>query len=218
MCGRFTISVNKESIQNYLQSYFEINFEDQFSPRYNIAPNQKVLAIIHDGNRYRAGYIKWGFIPQSKPKYQIINVRAETIEQKPFFKDSFLRRRCLIIADSFYEWKKGSKEPVRFYLHHLPFAFAGIYNVRILENGEKEATCAIITTNANNIVRKVHYRMPVIIEKDKYAQWLKPHQDLKVLKSLLVPYEKEMDGYIVSQMVNNPQNDNPECLEKIKDL
>ena len=146
MCGRFTLSVNKYSLDDYLRDYYQIeNFAYNFKlPRYNIAPGQPVLAIINDGEKNRIGTLHWGFIPpfvkDDNSAKQLINARAETIAIKPSFKKAFKYYRCVILADGFYEWKKtgGDKIPMRFLVKDQEiFGFAGIWGTYTRPDGTK---------------------------------------------------------------------------------
>lgn len=221
MCGRVAISIPKEDLQNYLYDYFSIEeFNlNRYKPSYNIAPSQNVLAILNDGKQNRAGYLKWGYIPSyaKDEKTTIINTRSETITEKNAFKDSFFQRRMIIPVDSFYEWQKD-KTPVRIFLKDKSiFALAAIWNSFQKENGEKIFTFSIITTNANNLIKDIHDRMPVIIPVDKIDNWLNPNnKDIDDLKSMLIPFSEDlMTYYQVSKDINSPKNDYPELIEKV---
>lgn len=222
MCGRFTIGVPKEVIRDYLIKYYNLEFnlefsEDFYLPRYNVAPRQKVLAIIHDGKNYRVGLLRWGFIPHFSDM-EIINAKGETLEEKPSFKDAFQKRRCVILADGFYEWKKVDNKKIPFHFtvdNRIIFPIAGLYNVKTLDDGTKLSTCLIITTKANQIVSEVHDRMPVILTEEEKSMWLNPHNDINKIKSLLTPYQEKMTSYQVPSIVNNPKIDQIECIKKV---
>ena len=222
MCGRFSLA--EDAFQ--LQRYFEFLLTEEFPPRYNIAPGQPILAVISDGQKRRAGTLKWGLVPSWAKDHKVgskmINARAEGIDEKPSFKDAFKRRRCLIIADGFYEWKKTgeSKQPYRFIMKSKePFAFAGLWET--WKKGERPLhTCTIITTTPNAVTKDVHDRMPVILPKEKHDLWLDPRNaDTEYLKSLLMPYSaEEMEKYPVSTHVNNPKNEMAELLSPLRSL
>ncbi|MFD5853903.1 SOS response-associated peptidase [Cytobacillus pseudoceanisediminis] len=223
MCGRFSLT---EDI-SILQQYFDFEISEEITPRYNIAPSQRVLTVLSDGQERRAGTMKWGLVPfwakDEKIGYKMINARAEGIDEKPSFKHAFKRRRCLILTNGFYEWKKqedGNKQPYRFVMKdNKPFAFAGLWET--WKKGEKPLhSCTIITTTPNKITEDVHDRMPVILHQDSYDLWLNPkNNDTEHLKSLLVPYPaEEMDLYPVSTMVNSPKNDIAEILAPLNSL
>ena len=164
---------------------------------------------------------RWGLIPSWAKDISIgaklINARAETLQEKPSFRESFKRRRCLIVADGFYEWKKqaGKKQPFYFRLENTePFAFAGLWDRWHSPDGDVLETCTIITTEANQLAATVHDRMPVILSPDSYDRWLDPkHQTSANLESLLRPYPTtEMTAYLVSPSVNSPTHDQPDCV------
>lgn len=205
MCGRFSLTEDISA----LQQYFNFEIAEEITPRYNIAPSQRILTIISDGQNRRAGTMKWGLVPfwanDEKIGYKMINARAEGIDEKPSFKHAFKRRRCLIVANGFYEWKKqedGNKQPYHFIMKNKkPFAFAGLWET--WKKGEQPLhSCTIITTTPNEVTEDVHDRMPVILHQDSYDLWLNPkNDDTEHLKSLLVPFPaEEMDLYPVSTM------------------
>lgn len=224
MCGRFTITATKAEMDDYLRNYFSItNFNiDDYTPRYNASPTQNILSIISDGYNYRAGFLKWGFVPEyaKDMKFFSINSRAETIDEKPTFKKAFLTKRCIIPVDSFYEWKKkGTKKtPLRILMKDEKiFALAGIWNTTII-NDTKIHTFSIVTSKANDLMANIHDRMPVILDHDKIPLWLDPtNRDPNLLKSLLVPYDdNKMTFYEVSSEVNSSRIDKPDLINKIK--
>lgn len=222
MCGRFTLTDN--IVQ--LQAFFEFDFDEETIPRYNIAPGQKILTILSDGLTRKGRNMKWGLVPSwardEKIGYKMINARGETIEEKPSFKQAFQRRRCLILADGFYEWKKteNGKQPYRFVMKdRKPFAFAGIWET--WTNGTQPLTsCTIITTGPNDVTKDVHDRMPVILPTDTYERWLDPgFQQIGELKDLLQPYPaEEMEKYEVSTLVNAAKNELPELITPLNSL
>jgi putative SOS response-associated peptidase YedK len=150
----------------------------------------------------------------------MINARAETLNEKPSFKTTFKKRRCLIVADGFYEWRKDRKvkTPVYFRLKSKgPFGFAGLYDVWTSPEGKQISTCTIITTGPNELMEPIHNRMPVIIPKAQETLWLDSAlQDEKLLFPMLKPYDsQEMEVYDVSQIVNSPRNNSPECIKPV---
>ncbi|HEY4554699.1 MAG TPA: SOS response-associated peptidase [Bacillaceae bacterium] len=221
MCGRYSLFPDRAELA---ERFDLVNMEEfDWMERYNIAPSQNVLAIIRGEEGRRAGLLKWGLVPvwAKDPKigYKMINARAETVDQKPSFKRLLKRRRCLIPADGFYEWKKEKKEkhPFRFQLKTKePFAFAGLWD-KWVQNGTALYTCTIITTEANELVRDVHDRMPVILEPGSEQIWLdRTMEDEAYLKSLLIPFEAgKMETYPVSPLVNSPKNDTKEILNSL---
>jgi len=217
MCGRFSLS----NVSDILKR-FNLSLPD-FLPRYNVSPSQEVLAIVND-QTYQLKRFQWGLIPfWSKEKSSgMINARAETVEKKPSFKHSFKRRRCLIPADGFYEWKKEStgKKPYRFILKtQVPFNFAGLWDTWTSPEGLNIQSCTIITTVANELVSSVHHRMPVILSEDAEVAWLSHDVDVLKLKELMHPFSsQQMEGYKISSLVNSPQNDCPEIVRHVKKL
>lgn len=221
MCGRYSLF----SKQDVVTERFQLANSEQLEwvERYNIAPSQQVLAIIRDEKGNRAGFLKWGLVPSwaTDPKigYKMINARMETVDHKPSFKRLLRRRRCLIPADGFYEWKRDGdkKQPYRFQLKtKLPFAFAGLWDR--WEEGDKVIhSCTIITTEANTLVRDVHNRMPVILRNEAEQIWLdRTIEDSAKLKQLLLPYGAEdMESYPVSTLVNSPKNDQKEIIQSL---
>ncbi len=215
MCGRFSQSLRSEAIAEAFQL---IEIPD-WQPRYNIAPTQMIPAIVaaESGNR-QFKPLRWGLIPSwSKDPTigaKLINARSETVAEKPSFRSAFKQRRCLILADGFYEWRKqsGKKQPFYFRLENgSPFAFAGLWERWDSEDSRLE-TCTILTTEANQTVAQVHDRMPVILKADSYDRWLDPSQPPALLQELLRPYDSDlMTAYPVSLSVNSPWNDTPDC-------
>jgi putative SOS response-associated peptidase YedK len=228
MCGRFTITISYEELLDYLDETFDIkttHIEPSDVKRYNVAPTQNVIAIIHDGQKYRAGTLKWGLIPSfakdEKSAFQMINAKAETIDEKVSFKNLIQSKRCLIVADSFYEWKrvKNEKQPLRFLLkNHKPFTMAGLWTTYQRPDGHKVHTCTIITTQANALVSKIHERMPVIIPNEHQSLWLDHTiQYDQNLAKLLVPYdESKMESYEVKKDVNLATYEDPSCILPLK--
>lgn len=181
-------------------------------PRYNIAPSQEVLTILPDGERREVRSIRWGLIPWwSKEAKGFINARVETIDTKPSFKESFERRRCLILADGFYEWERFGKISQPYYFQMKDqgvFAFAGVWDRWQQQDGEIVMSCAIITTVANELLAEIHTRMPVILESDVHDRWLDDNTEFAALKALLVPFPAvQMMSHAVSYDVNDPKVD-----------
>jgi len=178
-------------------------------PRYNIAPSQSILAIIQVDDEHEASLLRWGLIPswRKEPK-GFINARAETLEEKPSFKESFQQRRCLIPADGFYECERTGKiaPPYFFQIRdESPFAFAGIWDT--WQVGRQSITsCAIITTTANELLAPIHNRIPVIFPHEKYETWISG--ELETVRDLLTPFPaSEMTSHAVSYDVNHPMID-----------
>ncbi len=195
-------------------------------PRYNIAPSQSSSVIVADGLR-RLKIMRWGLIPAwaKDPKIgnQTINARAETVAEKPSYRSAFRKRRCLVLADGYYEWVeivgRSYRVPLRYVLqNNEPFAFAGLWESWKKPDGSNLESYSIITTTPNKLAAKVHDRMPVILNEKDFDEWLDPsNEDTDKLKKLLVPYSDDsMDVYEVSRDVNSPKNDNPDCIKPIE--
>ncbi|MFB8426043.1 SOS response-associated peptidase [Priestia megaterium] len=224
MCGRFSLTTDIAELQE--QFNFDFNGEFTFGSRFNIAPSQQVLTLGSSKGKRVGTTMKWGLVPywadDIKIGYKMINARGESVNEKASFKRPFKSKRCLILADGFYEWKKEgkNKQPFRFVMKdERPFAFAGLWEQ--WNRGEEPLyTCTIITTKPNEVTEKVHDRMPVILEEDAYDLWLDPQmEDSEYLKSLLVPYPAEqMKMYPVSTIVNSPKNDVKECLAPLNSI
>jgi putative SOS response-associated peptidase YedK len=213
MCGRFTlkrverVKFEKVDLRQYILS----------QPRYNIAPSQPVWAITQSREQRQITEFQWGLIPSWSDKPAgIINARAESIEEKPSFSESFRRRRCLIPADGFYEWEKLGKavQPHFFQLKSgEPFMFAGIWD-RWTRNGPTINSCAIITTNANELLSEIHHRMPVILDSESYDEWLQTNARVEDLLTLLTPFPSSaMQGHTVAQKVNDAKVDEASLVE-----
>jgi putative SOS response-associated peptidase YedK len=223
MCGRYTITVTIEELMlRYLAEMPAVPFH---LPRYNVAPTQMVPAVVNDGRQNRLGQLKWGLIPpwakDERDGAKMINARAETLQERPAFRNAFQRKRCLIPADGFYEWKAvpGGKQPYRIRLRSGEiFSMAGLYETWIAPDGHKISSFAIVTTEPNPLMADIHNRMPVILRPEDEALWLdRTVQDTELLKKLLVPYPAdEMEAYEVDKRVGNPAFDDPACLEKVK--
>jgi len=193
MCGRFVLVTDLRKIQESFNVQ-EVSCEHQ--PDWNIMPDHLVPAVIYHQGINQLVCFKWGLIPSFTKDPSIagkmINARAETVDKKPSFRDAFRKRRCLIIADGFYEWTKEGKIkiPIYYYLKSgRPFGFAGLYETWISPDGKEIHTCVIITTDANELIAPVHNRMPVILSKESEKDWLDDNKiDAKNLLSILKPY------------------------------
>lgn len=224
MCGRFALYADYKVILERFsieQASFD---ENEYEPSYNIAPSQLIAAVVSDGNKNRLGKLKWGLIPpwakDAKIGYKMINARAETAAEKPSFRNAFKKKRCLIIADSFYEWRKEEegKTPMLIKMKsEEPFAFAGLWESWESPEGEPIHSCSILTTKPNGVMASIHDRMPVILSKEAEKIWLDPNvQDIEMLESVLKPYEDgEMEAYQVSEEVNSPKNNKADLIRKI---
>ena len=224
MCGRFTLTADQQMLKAYLDAGYDIKDVPDFDvPRYNIAPSQQIISLLSDGHDYRVGTLKWGFIPPfaKDDAFSIINAKSETLDTKPAFKSSFLSKRCVVLADGFYEWqtKDGQKHPFYIYLKdHSIFAMAAIWHTHQSSSGLKHHTVAIVTTHANEMMSSIHDRMPVMLNHKDVYDWLNPSiKDVHLLKSLLKPYDtKGMQHHEVSSYVNTFKHDDPSCIVPVK--
>lgn len=225
MCGRFTLRASAKDIADL----FQVEVGPELFPRFNVAPTQEVLAIRAaadaDGgspNLREAVRLHWGLIPSwaKDPKIgnSLINARAETVATKPAFRSAFKKQRCLVLADGFYEWKKTGKAKQPYYITRpdgLPFAFAGLYEH--WRHGELTIdSCTIITTDANETVKELHNRMPVILAPTDFSTWLNPQEAPPRLQELLRPLpEDELTLFPVSTKVNRPGYQGADCIESM---
>jgi putative SOS response-associated peptidase YedK len=214
MCGRFTLrradklKIDKVDMRQLIKH----------EPRYNIAPTQPVWAITQHDERRELVELQWGLVPAwSEKAAGIINARAESVEEKASFSESFRRRRCLIPADGFYEWEKLGKarQPHFFQMKdEAPFMFAGIWD-RWTRDGVTINSCAIITTTANELLAEIHHRMPVMLDDESWNEWLQNNARTEHLRELLVPFpSSRMKGYTVDQAVNDAKEDEATMVEK----
>ncbi len=222
MCGRFTLRTPLRVVADAFDLEPTLLPDGADWPvRYNIAPTQNVAAIRQvEGNGRVLSWFHWGLIPSwaDDPSIgnRMINARSETLATKAAFREAFQRRRCLIVADGFYEWKQGAKPKQPYYIRledDQPFAFAGVWDH--WQRGELAIeSCTIVTTAANQLLRPLHERMPVILDPKDYGAWLDPvSQETTRLEALLAPYSAErMTLYAVSAEVNSPRYDGPQCL------
>jgi putative SOS response-associated peptidase YedK len=219
MCGRFTRFHKPEEIAER----FDVEtIEEAAILRYNIAPSQ-IIPVIRQIEKREMIACKWGLVPfwAKDPKIgnKMINAKGETLAQKSSFKNALARRRCLIPADGFYEWQKlekGQKQPIYIRLHdNKLFAFAGLYEEWKSPEGEKLRTFTIITVEPNELVSKIHNRMPAILKPDDEAVWLNAQTPVTDIVSILRPYPaSEMETYPVSRAVNSPSLDDPSFIER----
>lgn len=219
MCGRFTLTTDPGQLQ---ESFPWLSIPNGITPRYNIAPTQPVAVVPNDGKN-RLDFFNWGLVPSwaKDPSIgnKMINARAETLQEKPSFRSAFRRRRCLILADGFFEWRQdaGAKTKTPMYIRlksEKPFALAGLWERWDSPDGSKILSCTIITTEPNELMRPIHNRMPVILPESAYPAWMSPEEvDPAILQPLLVPFSAEaMLAYPISRLVNSPENDVPEVI------
>ncbi len=235
MCGRFYLTTDAQTLSEHFKApatapalllvpaSMQASGNLDLTPRYNIAPSQAIPAIRQGETGRELVMLRWGLIPfwakDKKIGYKMINARAETVASKPAYRAAFRRRRALLPASGFYEWQPvdGGKQPYSIRTNGDLFAFAGLWEYWKGEGGEPIESCTIIVTEANDKLKTIHDRMPVILDPEDYATWLDPEiQDPKRLEPLLRSYPGDrMNCYPVSHKVNNPRVDGPECIEPV---
>ncbi len=216
MCGRFTIMLDASEAKEA----FDLQaVPADWKPRFNVAPSQPVAVVVSADER-KAEWMRWGLIPSwakdASIGSRLINARSETVMEKPSFRAAFSKRRCLILADGFYEWKREDGRGATPFLFQRveakPFALAGLWEVWRSPEGEDVRSCTILTTAANGVVTPVHERMPVMMRPENGWKWLR-EKDPMVLRSMLVKFpEEDMKRVMVSRIVNDPANDAPACV------
>lgn len=233
MCGRYSLS--SESYDKFVE-FMDMGYPFQVPSRFNIAPSQPVAVIRLKGSdqdqaiipdqplpECEGALMRWGLVPhfakEIKTDRPLINARSETIADKPSFRGPLRRRKCLVPADGFYEWKRGGASPIPYHLclqDHKPFTFAGIWEAWTGSNGDDwlEAV-SLVTKNANGVVKKIHHRSPVIIEPQDYDLWLRPEDppDRKIFEKLSCEVDKKLEMYEVSPFVNSTRNDGKDCIK-----
>jgi putative SOS response-associated peptidase YedK len=217
MCGRYTL---KTPVSELAERFDIEETPPSMTASYNIAPTQQVATVLAENGKRKLEMLHWGLIPSwaKDPEVgnRMINARAETVAEKPSYRKAFQERRCLILADGFYEWQKTDNGKQPFYIRmedESPFAFAGLWES--WRNGREIRSCTIITTVPNDVAAPIHNRMPVILRPEDYEMWLDPDFDEREpLTSLLKPYPADgMEAYPVSRRVNKPSNNEPGCIE-----
>jgi putative SOS response-associated peptidase YedK len=219
MCGRFTLTVDPAEFKDEFEG---ADFPAKFARRFNIAPSQAILAISNDV-RKAADFFVWGLIPSwaKDPTIgqRLINARGETLGEKPAFRGAYKYKRCLILADGFFEWKTmpGTKTKIPHFIRlktRKPFAFAGLWDEWHAADGGSLRTCTVVTTTPNELMASIHNRMPVILQSEDHSEWLDPApRTPDSLKHLIKALPSElMEAYPVSVLVNSPANDRPECV------
>ena len=218
MCGRFSFTSVRDEVENRFGVFID---RDEYTPRYNCAPSQK-LAVISNGSPEKLSYFRWGLIPFWAKDISIgnkmINARAETINEKPSFKTSFRRRRCLVLSDGFYEWEKSGKEKLPYRILRKDdnmFAMAGLWETWKDAEEKEIHSFTIVTTSANSLVGELHNRMPVILMPEDEKLWLSEYDEKKHL-DLLKPFPSELiTMYRVSKLVNSPVNESEEVIKPL---
>jgi len=224
MCGRYTL---------YTETYdwaaqgvaWPLEEDFDWTPSYNIPPG--VLApVVPNLARPAITLYQWGLVPHwakdSTIGNRLINARAETLAQKPAFSRSFSQRRCLVLADGFYEWQTQGRRKTPFFIRtrsHNLMGLAGLWEQWIAPDGEKLKSFTIVTAPPNELIAPIHNRMPIILAPEAYQQWLAPGlQPVEALSKLLVPYpSQELEAYTVSALVNNPANNTAECINHLNE-
>ena len=232
MCGRYTFYNTKEIVEELKHSKKPLkdDVSSNFTPSYNIYPQSDIGVVLGLSNFNHFRYVRWGLIPfwADDPAIgnRMINARAESIDSKPAFRKPFKRQRCIIPANGFYEWQKlpNSTRKIPYYYKPIEketFAFAGLFDYwQPPDNQDLIVSATIITAPANKLIKQVHDRMPAVLDFKDMEIWLDSEfHDYVYLKSLLKPYpSNKMEGYMVSDYVNNPQHNDPRCIEPIKSL
>jgi len=221
MCGRFTLTFERDRIEDYLQLP---ELPADYAPRYNVAPTQ-LVAVTRDFTAHKVEWMRWGLIPSwaNDPSIgvRMINARSESLLDKSSFREAFQKRRCLILADGFYEWQKlpGKQPSIPHYFtmsDKRPFFFAGLWDTWHSPAGENLTTCTIITGAPNELVQPIHDRMPVLFDVAKAWQWLDPSASTNTLQTLFSPYPAEkMSQHAVSPLVNQAGLEIPDLIKEI---
>ncbi|MEX1143614.1 MAG: SOS response-associated peptidase [Anaerolineales bacterium] len=220
MPGRITLTMHAAELS---AAFVWLKVPPEIQPRYNIIPTQPVAVVLNDG-RSQVDFVNWGLIPSyTKVKMTtfLLNARAEGIQRKPSFRSPFKRRRCLVLADGYYEWVKvpRRREKIPYWVHlksKQPFAFAGLWDTWNAIDGSEVKTCCFITCEPNELVAQIHHRMGVILHEKDYQSWLKPDEaDPADLLPLLAPYPAdEMAYYQVSALVSS-RTDSADCVAPV---
>ena len=223
MCGRYTLRTPVEKLQQAFNLEIGETAAAAVKPRFNVAPTQQVAIVANDKPGRVLETARWGLIPfwakDAKIGNKMINARGETIVEKPAYRDAFKKKRCLILADGFYEWKDTPMGRVPLYIRRKdgePFAFAGLWDTWRNPDGETVRSCVIITTSPNALMQTFHDRMPVILAPDDIDRWLDPaaQKDPAELQKLIRPCADDLlEAFEVTRLVNSPKNDVPACIE-----
>lgn len=218
MCYRF---VRESKLVDIAREFGISEIDSEFKPSYNVAPTQTIPAVIHDSTR-RIALFRWGLIPPWAKDISIgnkmLNARAETVTVKPSFRLAFKKRRCLIPASGYYEWRKENDKKIPVYIHlktQSVFGMAGMWEQWHSPEGDSISSCTILTIASNERLKPIHERMPVIIPKNKTDFWLdQSMKDENQLVQLLKPYDHEqMNAYDVATVINSPRNDSPDNIQ-----
>ncbi len=217
MCGRMSLYLPEEDIESRFNAEFAADVT--YQPRYNIAPDSRVEIITNENTGVIDQYL-WGLVPSwaENPEQGFINARAETANEKPAFRSAWANRPCLVLTSGFYEWKQtngGPKEPYRVYrTDHAGFALAGLWEEWSRESGESIRTVTILTTEPNDVVRSIHDRMPVVLQRSEEQSWLERSPEAR--REMCRPFPGEsLDAYPISKYVNDPSHDDPRVIEPL---
>lgn len=218
MCGRYTLT----SVDGLIEEFSLIQESVQFDPRFNIAPSERVPVVDNRPKRDRVLVgMTWGLVPYWAKDpgigQKLLNARCETVAEKPSFRQAFGRRRCLVVADGFYEWRRRGTRKVPFYFRRERggfIAMAGVWERWRRPSGDWLTTFAVITTHANSLMTPIHDRMPVVVPREHYERWLSPEElGIRELGDMLVPPSVDgFEAFEVSPLVNRVQNDSPACI------
>ena len=219
MCGRYTLTVDENAV---LERFDLQSSQAPHEPRFNIAPTQVVPVVLNDTPQ-QLSTVQWGLIPSwaKDPSIgsKMINARAETLTEKPAFRNAFKRRRCLVVADGFYEWRKDGTAKTPMFIHLKsgePFALAGLWELWKPPEGEWVRSCTIITTEPNELMATIHNRMPAILTRENERAWLDGEADQVELMAMLKPIDpNQMEAYEVSRRVNTPNNDDAALVKPV---
>jgi putative SOS response-associated peptidase YedK len=218
MCGRFGYCLTKEEVE---ERFGVKKAPSGLAPMYNAAPGTEIPVILNT-SKDELSFLRWGLVPHwskwEKPGFNLINAKAETVVEKPMFKPLVRSKRCLILANGFYEWKKVGQRKIPYRIlmtDERPFAFAGLWD-SWLHDGQELKTCLIITTTPNALARTIHDRMPVILTPDKECAWLGEEMPLEQVDEFLRPYDaKKMKAYEISTEINSPEHNSPSVIQPI---
>lgn len=226
MCGRYTLSAGHESLARAFLAEFAEELKMSWKPRYNITPGSGIVAVLEDRDRggRKAEVFHWGLVPSWAKDvnigYKLTNARAETIQDKPSYRDAYRYRRCLVPASGFYEWNRKAfpRQPYYFHPRDTEFmAMAGIWEHWLHPSGSEILSVSLITTRANKDVKKIHHRMPVILKPENWNRWLDT-DNVKAtgMRELMVPADNEfLRIHPISTAVNKAGNDGPELVEEV---
>jgi len=217
MCGRYVSKIDADVERHFSLTKVPFDFSS-----YNVAPGRNVPVVRQsERNDRELVLMRWGLIPhwakEERIGYKMINARAETVENKPAFRKPFKRHRCLIPANGFYEWRKTQSGKTPYYIrlkNQSMMGFAGLWGIWANSEGKRIESCAIITTAANELIKPLHDRMPLIIEPDDYGVWLTGNVDEATDVVGMSP-SAQLETYPVSTRVNKPENDDPSCIDRM---